>query len=244
MTRPVPASPYAVPGFYEAALAGGRHRDIVGGRWDETGRLQLALLRAEGMEPRHRLLDIGCGALRLGVKAVPFLDPGNYWGTDASAALMRHGREVELGDRARLPAHQLVEDADFAFPCVPAEIDFAIAFGVFTHLPPGALERCLASVRGRFPGLTAFLFTVFAGEGPGPLRQPDGVVTHAARPPYHRPLAGVLAAASAAGFAVSAREARLPRGQVLIVARPDGGAGRAFESPSQGASTRLAPGPT
>ena len=43
MTRP--PSPYLVPGFYDSALAQGRHRDIVGGRWDETGRLQLALLQ-------------------------------------------------------------------------------------------------------------------------------------------------------------------------------------------------------
>ena len=84
MTRP--PSPYIVPGFYDRALADGRHRDIVGGRWDETGRLQIALLTARGLQPHHHLLDIGAGSLRLGCKAVPYLDPGHYWGTDASLA--------------------------------------------------------------------------------------------------------------------------------------------------------------
>ena len=54
-------SPYLAPNFYADALSKGRHRDIVGGRWDETGRAQMAALRAEGLMPHHRLLDIGAG---------------------------------------------------------------------------------------------------------------------------------------------------------------------------------------
>ncbi|QYK42605.1 MAG: class I SAM-dependent methyltransferase [Paracoccaceae bacterium] len=219
--RSIP-SPYLVPGFYDRALAQGRHRDIVGGRWDETGRLQLALLRAEGLEPRHRLLDIGAGSLRLGCKAVPFLEPGNYWATDASRALMLRGRETELDDPARLPESRLVGDADFAFPGVPDEIDMAIAFAVFTHLPADRLRPALASLRARCPGLRGLLVTVFlAPEGQaGPLRQPDGVVTHPDRPPWHRAAASVLADFAATGFDAVLRPDRLPRGQRLLVARP------------------------
>jgi SAM-dependent methyltransferase len=220
----MPASPYLAPGFYDRALARGRHRDIVGGRWDETGRLQMRLLQEAGMQPRHRLLDIGCGALRLGCRAVPYLEPGHYWGTDASGALMARGRAVELADPGRLPPGNLIEDAGFAFPGVPADIDFAIAFAVFTHLPADRLAPALHSVRARFPGLQALLLTVFAAPDGhrGPLRQPDGVVTHADRPPYHRPLAGVLADVADAGFAAILRDVRLPRGQRLIhaVMRP------------------------
>jgi hypothetical protein len=151
---------------------------------------------------------------------VPFLDPGNYWGTDASAALMHRGWEEELADKSRLPIAQLIEDDAFAFPGVPEGIDFAIAFAVFAHLPADALDSALASVRRAFPHLTAFLFTVFAGDVPGPLRQPDGVVTHPDRPPYHRPRGDVLAAATRTGFTAGFRDDLLPRGQVLCVARP------------------------
>lgn len=56
-------SPYLVPGFYDRALAAGKHRDIVGGRWEETARAQMAALRDAGLRPDHRLLDIGCGSL-------------------------------------------------------------------------------------------------------------------------------------------------------------------------------------
>jgi len=222
MTRPL--SPYHAPGFYDEALAHGRHRDIVGGRWDETGRLQMAILRREGLLPRHRLLDIGCGSLRLGCKAVPYLDPGHYWGSDLSDALMRRGYQAELAEKDRLPPAQLVEDADFAFPGVSPDIDFAIAFAVFTHLPLDRLGHALGRIRARFPLLRRLLFTVFlvpdTAVAAGPVRQPDGVVTHPARAPYHFLADDVLALCGAAGFSAEQRPDRLPRGQVLFLATP------------------------
>ncbi|MCB6178524.1 methyltransferase [Rhodobacter sp. Har01] len=218
------ASPYLAPGFYDRALADGRHRDIVGGRWSETAAAQMALLLDEGLRPEDRLLDIGCGCLRLGHRAAAYLAPGHYWGTDASLALMRRGHEAELSDetRARLPPGNLVEDADFGFPGLPDSIDIALAFAVFTHLPPDALPRALAQVRARFPRLRRMLLTVFlAPQGhAGPHRQPDGVVTHPDRPPWHRPAAQVEAEARAAGFTPDWRPRRLPRSQRLLALTP------------------------
>jgi SAM-dependent methyltransferase len=218
----MPASPYLTPGFYDDALARGRHRDIVGGRWDETGRVQMAILKAAGLQPHHHLLDIGCGSLRLGHMAVPFLDPGHYWGTDASLALMQRGYAVELADKTRLPLTNLVEDADFALPGIPDSITHAIAFGVFTHLPAEMLAPALISIRARLPNLTTLLLTVFtAPDGHhGAHRQPDGVVTHPDRPPYHRPMAAVEADARAAGFVPRWPDALLPRGQRLCRLSP------------------------
>jgi SAM-dependent methyltransferase len=181
----------------------------------------MAALEAEGMTPDDHLLDIGCGALRLGHLAVPFLQPGHYWGTDASLALMRHGRAVELVDPDRLPLENLVEDAEFAFPDLPDRITLAIAFGVFTHLPAPALVTALANLRPRFPCLRRFLFTVFlAPEGAAATRQPDGVVTHPDRPPYHLAEGYVDAAIRGAGLIPARKPVQLPRGQVLWTASP------------------------
>jgi len=181
----------------------------------------MAALVAEGMTPDDHLLDIGCGALRLGHLAVPFLMPGHYWGTDASLALMRHGRAVELADPDRLPADHLVDDADFAFPGLPDTITLAIAFGVFTHLPARCLVRALTGLWPRFPRLRRFLFTVFlAPEGAGATRQPDGVVTHPDRPPYHVGEAFVATAIRNAGLTPIRKPDLLPRGQVLWTASP------------------------
>jgi hypothetical protein len=177
----------------------------------------MAALTAAGMTPDDHLLDIGCGALRLGHKAVPFLDPGHYWGTDASLALMRHGRLTELPDPARLPEDHLIEDATFAFPGIPDTITLAIAFGVFTHLPHADLATALTNLR-RFPNLRTVLFTVFLSDAPGPTRQPDGVVTHPDRPPYHVPESRVSRTITAAGFTPARQPMLLPRGQVLWTA--------------------------
>lgn len=218
MTRPI--SPYDKPGFYDQALAAGRHRDIVGGRWEETGRAQMALLLAAGLQPHHHLLDIGAGSLRLGCKAVTYLNPGHYWATDKSRALMLRGRALELADPDRLPEDHLIGDDSFALPGVPDAITHAIAFAVFTHLPLSLLERGLTRIAARLPRLECLLFTVFlAPEGEaarGPFRQPDGVVTHPDRTPYHLDVAAVLATARAAGLTALRQPDRLPRGQVLF----------------------------
>lgn len=217
-------SPYHAPGFYDRALASGNHRAIIGGRWSETGSIQMEMLQAEGLRPHHRLLDIGCGPLRTGCRLVPFLDPGNYWGTDLSGALMRKGYADELteADRARLPLSQLVEDADFDFPGLPRDFDFILCFAVFTHIPMNHLRRALLRVVTRFDRFEKFLFTVFlapdAAASLGPVRQPDGVVTHDTRAPYHLLAEDVGHFAAQAGLRVEIRPDRLPRGQVLCVA--------------------------
>lgn len=219
-------SPYHKPGFYAEALAKGRHRDIVGGRWEETGRVQMGLLLDAGLQPHHQLLDIGAGSLRLGCKAVPYLDPGHYWATDLSGDLLRRGYDLELADKARLPPDHLIEDANFGFPGLPDSITHAIAFAVFTHLPLAHLTHGLARIHSTFPALQTLLFTVFLAADDNydtALRQPDGVVTHPDRAPYHHREGEVRQAAHAAGFALHRAPARLPRGQVLFHAVPHPG---------------------
>lgn len=218
-------SPYHAPGFYSDALAKGKHRDIVGGRWDETGYIQMEMLAEQGLQPQHHFLDIGAGSLRLGCKLVPFLNPGHYWATDLSGALLRQGYETEIQDKSRLSQDHLIEDANFNFPGVPDHITHALAFAVFTHLPANHLRRALIQIRARFPALEKLMFTVFLASDTaaslGPVKQPDGVVTHDTRAPYHMLAEDVLHAAKASGFAADLRNKRLPRGQVLILARPE-----------------------
>lgn len=217
-------SPYAAPGFYDAALAKGRHRDIVGGRWEETGNIVLPVLINHGLQYSTEFLDIGAGSLRIGCKVIPFVGPGQYWATDASGALMRRGYEVELNDatRARQPLSNLIEDAAFALPDVPDTITMALAFAVFTHLPMNHLRRALINIHARLPNLQKLLFTVFLAPDPaaycGPFRQADGVVTHPDKTPWHMLASDVLHMARDSGFVATMHPDRLPRGQILFSA--------------------------
>ncbi|WGV17886.1 class I SAM-dependent methyltransferase [Fuscovulum ytuae] len=215
-------SPYAAPGFYDKALADGRHRDIVGGRWEETPRIVLPLLTRHGLTAKDHLLDIGAGSLRLGRHLAAMVTA--YWATDASRALMLKGWETELDDTARhdLPQDHLVEDAAFLYPNIPDTITFVLAFAVFTHLPAQDLHTALTNLRPRFPHLRRIIFTLFlAPEGHhGPYRQADGVVTHPDRFPWHMTEGKALSISAAAGFTATAHPHRLPRGQVMFTAEP------------------------
>lgn len=219
MTLP---SPYHAPGFYDDALAKGRHRDIVGGRWDETPRIVLPLLTRHGLTATDHLLDIGAGSLRLGRHLAPQV--AGYWATDLSRALMLKGWETELDDavRAKLPQDHLIEDATFAFPEIPPSITFALAFAIFTHLPADHLSTALTNIRPRFPDLRRLIFTVFLApeNHPGACRQSDGVVTHPDRFPWHMTEAQVLTLTRSAGFRATRHDHRLPRGQVMFTAEP------------------------
>lgn len=195
----------------------------MGGRWDETGRAQMAALLAAGLKPHHHLLDIGAGSLRLGCKAVTYLDPGHYWATDASREIMLAGHAAELPDRARLSTDHLILDRDFSFPGVPPLITHAIAFAVFPHLRIARLQAALTNLRG-FPVLEKLLFTVFLAPdltlAALPFRQRDGVVTHAAKAPYHLLAEDVAQVAVETGWHVERCATVLPRGQVLFRATP------------------------
>ena len=130
------------------------HRSFVGGLWDEIGCLQLEFLKAQGLEPGHRFLDIGCGSLRAGVKLVPYLDPGHYFGIDANEKLLDAGYRKELvpaGLGDRLPRQNLYCSAKFEHRGLSeGAIDFGMCAAVFTRLPLDELRPMLRRVARYF----------------------------------------------------------------------------------------------
>jgi SAM-dependent methyltransferase len=90
-----------VPNVYARELSSGEiaqeaHREFVGGLWDEIGALQLNFMIRQGLRPDMRLLDLGCGCLRGGVRFLQYLERGNYYGIDSNASLLRAAWEIEL----------------------------------------------------------------------------------------------------------------------------------------------------
>ena len=184
---------YDDPDVVEGMIAEGRHREIVGGLWEEMGLHQMDMLTAHGMRPEHRLLDIGCGSLRLGRHAIDYLALGNYWGTDLRKQIVDAGYEKEIvanGKGDLLPRAHLVEDAEFTFNGVPSDFDFVLAQSVFSHLPLNHLRLCLARLANHLTTPATFMFTVFEalpGTAPdAPCVQPrGGAVTQPHRDPFH-----------------------------------------------------------
>lgn len=175
-----------------SGVAQGGHRDMIGGLWDELGKLQLAFLIDQGLMPEHTLVDIGCGSLRLGVHAVRYLNKGNYWGTDLNKTLMDAGYEREIileGLSEKLPRDHLIEDSEFNFIGMPRLADFSIAQSVFTHLPLNHLRLCLINFAEFVDYNHKFFCTFFLVDKRDVAlanhQIPGGIVTHPHKDPYH-----------------------------------------------------------
>lgn len=167
------------------------HRAAIGGLWDEVGQLQLDFLVEQGLEPQHVFLDVGCGSLRAGVKLIPYLDPGNYWGMDINSSLLDAGWEKEIlprGLETRQPSNQIIALKDFEFDQLSARFDYAIATSVFTHLSFNRIRRCLTKLAPQMSEGGKFFATFFEGGADleEPLRHsPGDVVTHSHMDPFH-----------------------------------------------------------
>ncbi len=111
-------------------IQAGHHRDFVGGLWDEMGHLQARLLRSRGRQPSHRLLDMGCGALRGGRQYLRYLAPGHYFGVDINASLLEAGRrEVQLAglqDRDPTLRRQTISMRSASASTSTMQCDFAV----------------------------------------------------------------------------------------------------------------------
>jgi cyclopropane fatty-acyl-phospholipid synthase-like methyltransferase len=182
------------------------HRDFVGGMWDEIGVLQFDFMKRAGLQPGHRLLDIGCGALRGGVHFVRYLDAGHYFGMDINASLLEAGRrELAEAQLAARNPHLLCDDR-FAVDRFATMFDAVLAVSVFTHLPMNHIIRCLcevAKVLRRDARFYASYFDAPSSAFLAALRHtPGDIVTQYDSDPFHYSFAEMEWMAQSAGLRV------------------------------------------
>ncbi len=201
----------------EAGIQKIGHRNYVGGMWDEIGSLQFNFLVAQGLQPQHHLLDIACGALRLGVKAIPYLDPGHYLGIEKEAALVRAGLEQELPPDIRDQKRpQFVVSDAFEFEKFGRKADYAMAQSLFSHFPPGLIEECFRKLRPHMADGGVFFATYF--ETQNQVRNPDVPHDHGF---FAYTRAEMCGFGEANGFdAAYIGDWKHPREQVIVAYRP------------------------
>ena len=131
-------------------------------QFDIYGAWQLDALLSIGLKPDSNLLDIGCGAMRLGVVAVPYLTNGFYAGIDAFPTWIEIGakiaQSIELPNR-----YSLYLDNKFDFGYFNRNFDFAIAQSVFTHLSRTGIRECIQNTTTVMKPGGKFLFTYSPG---------------------------------------------------------------------------------
>jgi len=179
-------------------VAEGRHREVVGGMWEEIGRLQFEFVKNAGLLPEHFLLDVGCGSLRGGVHFVRYLDHGHYCGIDINKSLLDAGYSREIAPvsllAGKLPPQNLACIGDFDVSCFGRSFDFAIAQSLFSHLSFNRIRLCLEKIaKAVIPG-GKFFATYFNIPENNPYsvpfeHSPGGIVTFGHQDPYHYKIA-------------------------------------------------------
>lgn len=100
----------------------------VGGEFEAVGSLEFALLRQEGLQPGHVIIDAGCGSGRLAVKLREFQDL-TFIGLDVVPDLLRHAESL-----CNRPDWRFYMAPGTSIPEPDGSADFVTFFSVFTHL--------------------------------------------------------------------------------------------------------------
>jgi ABC-type polysaccharide/polyol phosphate transport system ATPase subunit len=209
----------------EAELERAPHRAVRGGHWSEAGAWQFEFLRAQGLEPHHYVLDVGCGSLAAAVHLVPFVERGHFWGVERNFALLDAGMWIEFPhagvDRER--AHFLHSDT-YDVSVIPDTFDFALADSLFTNLPFNGVARCIAGVARKLKPAGRFYATWFENPDPAnfdPISHSNGVITYPDHEPYHYPFGLIAAVCDAVGATVERVAVTThPRGETVLVISP------------------------
>lgn len=117
------------------------------GAWRVDREVQIRALEKLGLQPQHRMLEIGCGPLQAGAPLIRFLEPGHYTGVDISAERLRAAQEIihrfKLGDRNP----KLVLSEDFGLDKLePGSFDRIWSFHVVIHFQLTLVMRYMEAV--------------------------------------------------------------------------------------------------
>jgi SAM-dependent methyltransferase len=104
---------------------------------------------AGGLQPHHRVLDLGCGVGRFAVALAGYFDErGSYVGIDIHKRSIRIcrryiGRQL---DNFKFKRVRPAAAAEFHFPFRAASFDFVFSNSLFTHLLPEVAENYLMEI--------------------------------------------------------------------------------------------------
>lgn len=126
----------------------GHYRAYVGPPvdYDLVAAMTFNLLVVLGCRQQHRVLDVGCGSLRVGRLLIPYLNVGGYAGIEPNDWLIRDGIQQEVGEdqvRIKQPRFHVADNADDLVR-EGAKFDFVIAQSIFSHCGADLLDPWLS----------------------------------------------------------------------------------------------------
>lgn len=144
-------------------------------RFDFMAGTQFSLLFQLGLRDHHRVLDFGCGSLRLGKLLIPYLQPARYCGIDPNKWLIEDGLANELGhDISGIKSPRFAYNTDFDCNQFDEKFNFIVAQSIITHTGIDLFETFLETAKASLTENGVILFTYLP----------------VIKPPYERPLDG------------------------------------------------------
>ena len=114
--------------------------------WEMKRRFQIEFLRKFGLQPRHFLVDIGCGVLRGGVPIIDYLEQGHYFGIEARPNVLDEGRKELRESKLEHKQPQLTVAEHLSNVSLGRKFDYIWAFSVLIHLQDDILEEVIGFV--------------------------------------------------------------------------------------------------
>lgn len=133
--------------------------------YDLVSAMSFNLLTSCGLRQHHKVLDIGCGSLRIGRLLIPYLNAGNYVGLEPNSWLVEAGLRYEVGQEIiRLRRPVFIYDTALETLASGTRFDYIIAQSIFSHTAPDLLERWIRDVSRCIGESGVLLATVLEGE--------------------------------------------------------------------------------
>lgn len=149
-----------------AGEAGRRHAAVgPAHKWHIIRQFQINFLKKQGLEPRHWLIDIGCGTLRGGIPLIKYLDNNHYTGIEVREDVLQLGRDELRQAGLEYKQPQLVHSTGLSVLQLGHHAEYVWAFSVLIHMDDDAFNACLAFVCTHLTPSGSFYGDVSIGEG-------------------------------------------------------------------------------
>ncbi|HEV7670576.1 MAG TPA: class I SAM-dependent methyltransferase [Thermoanaerobaculia bacterium] len=176
-------------------LSSGRRHQTLGANPEDDGLKDFNALIDLGLQRTHRVVDFGCGSLRLGHHLITFLDQGFYWGLDVTDHFFTAAIDCRYPDRAVLQGRAsfaVISKASIAHAAT-TNPDLVIVAGVLQCVHPCRLDLLMAQLSALCCERTQILVTLLEADQD----------IQVGRYSFRHTAKSIMSAASSAGFRVT-----------------------------------------
>ena len=113
----------------------------IGGSFQAGGLLEYYLLRQQGLQPEHTVIDVGCGSGRLAFQLKEYLT-GSYVGIDVIPELFNYAQKI-----TQRTDWKFYQAPGLTIPEADNSADFVCFFSVLTHLQHEESYKYLAEAK-------------------------------------------------------------------------------------------------